>query len=77
MYFKLLGQKWFALILICVFNVVGDSAGGNLATSVAMILRDTNFHPQPKLQVLLYPALQAVDFHTPSYHIGKNLATGI
>ena len=55
------------------FNIVGDSAGGNLATAVAMILRDTNFHPQPKLQVLLYPALQAVDFHTPSYHIGKNL----
>ncbi len=57
----------------CAFAHSGDSAGGNLATAVAMKLRDSHFQPRPKLQVLLYPALQAVDFHTPSYHQGENL----
>ena len=30
-------------------------------------LRDEKFIPKPKLQVLLYPVTQAVDFLTPSY----------
>jgi acetyl esterase len=39
--------------------VVGDSAGGNLAASVALILRDNHKRIQLSLQVLIYPA---VDF---------------
>ena len=45
--------------------VLGDSAGGNLAAVVSQHLRN---HPlKPKLQVLVYPNLQAVDLETPSY----------
>ncbi len=47
--------------------VAGDSAGGNLAAALTLKLRDTQFTPMPKLQVLKYPALQALDFNTPSY----------
>lgn len=39
--------------------VVGDSAGGNLAASVALILRDEHKRVQLGLQALIYPA---VDF---------------
>ncbi|MDE0941654.1 MAG: alpha/beta hydrolase [Alphaproteobacteria bacterium] len=39
--------------------VIGDSAGGNLAASVALALRDTDKQIQLKLQLLMYPA---VDF---------------
>ena len=37
--------------------VVGDSAGGNLAASVALVLSDTDKHIQLKLQILIYPTL--------------------
>jgi len=53
--------------------VAGDSAGGNLAAAYCLKLRDANRKsqpedviPMPKLQALIYPALQAVDFKTPS-----------
>ena len=46
---------------------VGDSAGGNLAAVVSMRLRDERFTPPVKLQFLLYPALQALDFTLPSF----------
>ena len=46
---------------------LGDSAGGNLAATISIKLRDEKFPIQPKLQVLLYPALQLVDLNTPSY----------
>ncbi|NQV61051.1 MAG: alpha/beta hydrolase, partial [Alphaproteobacteria bacterium] len=39
--------------------VVGDSAGGNLAASAALILRDEDKRIQLRLQALIYPA---VDF---------------
>ncbi|MBL6951126.1 MAG: alpha/beta hydrolase [Alphaproteobacteria bacterium] len=39
--------------------VVGDSAGGNLAASTALILRDEDKRIQLRLQALIYPA---VDF---------------
>lgn len=46
-------------------TVMGDSAGGNLATVVTLISRDRNT-PQPCCQVLLYPAVTFVDRDYPS-----------
>ncbi|MGH0158161.1 UNVERIFIED_CONTAM: hypothetical protein FKN15_035155 [Acipenser sinensis] len=48
--------------------VSGDSAGGNLAAAVAQQLQeDPEIQVDLKAQVLLYPALQALDMNTPSY----------
>ena len=52
--------------------ILGDSAGGNLAAAVSLKLRDIQITPRPKLQVLLYPVTQAVDFNLPSYITNKN-----
>ena len=48
--------------------MAGDSAGGALAAAVALRLRDEESVFRPAAQVLLYPWLQALDFHLPSYH---------
>ncbi len=57
----------------------GDSAGGNMATNVAIKLRDQNpkdkngkFLPKPALQILIYPAVQMVDMQLPSYQQNEN-----
>ncbi|XP_045898794.1 neutral cholesterol ester hydrolase 1-like isoform X2 [Micropterus dolomieu] len=48
--------------------VSGDSAGGNLAAAVAQELSsDDTLTVKFKAQALIYPVLQALDFHTPSY----------
>ncbi|XP_058233100.1 neutral cholesterol ester hydrolase 1 [Hemibagrus wyckioides] len=48
--------------------VSGDSAGGNLAAAVAQELAsDSSVSIQFKVQALIYPVLQALDFNTPSY----------
>ncbi|XP_062841617.1 neutral cholesterol ester hydrolase 1 [Trichomycterus rosablanca] len=48
--------------------VSGDSAGGNLAAAVAQELAfDDSIPVKFKLQALIYPVLQALDFNTPSY----------
>lgn len=48
--------------------VAGDSAGGNLAAAVAQkLLHDPEVNVKFKIQVLLYPVLQGLDFSTPSY----------
>ncbi|XP_077987543.1 arylacetamide deacetylase-like [Glandiceps talaboti] len=52
--------------------VMGDSAGGNLAAAVPQMLTFEEKYkllnlPELKFQGLVYPALQAVDFLTPSY----------
>jgi acetyl esterase/lipase len=44
----------------------GDSAGGNLAAAVSLKLRDEAFKPANKLQVLIYPHLQSLNFQLPS-----------
>ncbi|MEO6695809.1 MAG: alpha/beta hydrolase [Ignavibacteria bacterium] len=51
--------------------VVGNSAGGNMATVVSMMARDKN-GPAIKMQVLFWPVTDA-NFETPSYN---QFATG-
>ncbi|XP_071422479.1 arylacetamide deacetylase [Pithys albifrons albifrons] len=53
--------------------VAGDSAGGNLAAAVAQqLLEDPEVTTRLKAQVLLYPALQALDLDLPSYRDNDN-----
>ncbi|XP_070834693.1 neutral cholesterol ester hydrolase 1-like [Chaetodon trifascialis] len=48
--------------------VSGDSAGGNLAAAIAQeISVDDTMSVKFSVQTLIYPALQALDFKTPSY----------
>ncbi|XP_069831546.1 arylacetamide deacetylase [Dendropsophus ebraccatus] len=48
--------------------VSGDSAGGNLAAAIAQtLLHDPEVKVKLKIQVLIYPALQALDLNTPSH----------
>ncbi|XP_018409268.1 PREDICTED: neutral cholesterol ester hydrolase 1 isoform X1 [Nanorana parkeri] len=48
--------------------ISGDSAGGNLAAAVCQQLTgDTTLTTKVKLQALIYPVLQMLDFNTPSY----------
>ncbi|KAK7115746.1 neutral cholesterol ester hydrolase 1-like [Littorina saxatilis] len=50
--------------------IAGDSAGGNLATAVALKLsKDETYSDLPhlKFQVLMYPVTQMLDFNTYSY----------
>ncbi|XP_038148258.1 neutral cholesterol ester hydrolase 1a [Cyprinodon tularosa] len=55
--------------------VSGDSAGGNLAAAVAQeISTDDSVSVKFSIQALIYPALQALDFNTPSYVQNDNMA---
>ncbi|MGH0149327.1 UNVERIFIED_CONTAM: hypothetical protein FKN15_023882 [Acipenser sinensis] len=54
--------------------VSGDSAGGNLAAAVSQQLAlDSSVTNKPKLQSLIYPVLQALDFNTPSYQQNRDV----
>ncbi|XP_028831368.1 neutral cholesterol ester hydrolase 1a [Denticeps clupeoides] len=55
-------------------GVSGDSAGGNLAAVVAQqISVDDSISNKFKVQALVYPVLQALDFNTPSYQQNKDM----
>ena len=47
--------------------IAGDDAGGNLSAAIAQVINDDESVPNLKLQILLYPGLQSLDFLTPSY----------
>ncbi|KAJ6660954.1 hypothetical protein lerEdw1_016974 [Lerista edwardsae] len=48
--------------------ISGDSAGGNLAAAVCQEMsQEENVTTRFKLQALVYPVLQPLDFNTPSY----------
>lgn len=51
--------------------LVGESAGGNMATVVTLMARDRG-GLMPIYQVLVYPVTQLVDFDTPSYLENEN-----
>ena len=49
------------------FNTSGGSAGGNMTATVALKLRDLKISPQPKVQVIMFPMTQAINFNLPSF----------
>uniref|UniRef100_A0A8C8ZZF9 Neutral cholesterol ester hydrolase 1 n=1 Tax=Prolemur simus TaxID=1328070 RepID=A0A8C8ZZF9_PROSS len=54
--------------------ISGDSAGGNLAAALGQqLIQDVNLRNKVKLQALIYPILQALDFNTPSYQQNANM----
>ena len=50
--------------------VGGDSAGGNLAAGVCIAMRDAG-GPQPAMQLLLYPATEAIDPRPSRAHFAE------
>ncbi|XP_002736531.1 arylacetamide deacetylase-like [Saccoglossus kowalevskii] len=58
-------------------GISGDSAGGNLAASVVLRLKVDKVTPKLAFQVLVYPALQSIDFTLPSYQQNKYAFDGL
>ncbi|XP_047647131.1 arylacetamide deacetylase-like 3 [Phacochoerus africanus] len=57
-----------ARVLVC-----GDSVGGGVAVIICQNLVDSSDLPKIHAQILVYPALQAMDFQSPSYQQNKNV----
>ena len=53
--------------------LAGDGSGGNLAAAVSQTIKEK----QILMQILINPALQLLDFETPSYQDNKNTLPGI
>ncbi|XP_010623625.1 arylacetamide deacetylase isoform X2 [Fukomys damarensis] len=54
--------------------VSGDSAGGNLAAAVTQkLFSDSDANIKPKIQALIYPALQPLDLDSPSYQENSDM----
>ncbi|XP_040284178.1 neutral cholesterol ester hydrolase 1 [Bufo bufo] len=54
--------------------ISGDSAGGNLVAAVCQqFTEDKTLTTKLKLQALIYPVLQMLDFNTPSYQQNMNM----
>lgn len=53
--------------------IMGDSAGGALAATIVIKMRPENpEQPHPiAMQVLIYPAVQALNFQSPSYQVAS------
>ncbi|NXM54638.1 AAAD deacetylase, partial [Illadopsis cleaveri] len=67
---QVLAQYGVDPVRVCV---AGDSAGGNLAAAVAQqLLQDAEVKTKLKAQVLIYPALQALDLNLPAYQDNAN-----
>ncbi|XP_077476962.1 neutral cholesterol ester hydrolase 1-like isoform X2 [Stigmatopora argus] len=55
-------------------GVAGDSAGGNMSAAIAQaIATDDSMNIKFSVQALIYPALQALDFKTPSYQQNRDM----
>ena len=55
----------------CIY-CTGESAGANLAAAVALKLRDDEFQPAVKMQVLITPVVQGLDLRLPSMMQNQN-----
>ncbi|XP_015273794.1 PREDICTED: arylacetamide deacetylase-like 3, partial [Gekko japonicus] len=53
--------------------ISGDSCGANFATRICQLLEDRTDLPKVHAQVLIYPALQGVDFYLPSYQQNRRV----
>ncbi|XP_044523093.1 arylacetamide deacetylase-like 4 [Gracilinanus agilis] len=56
---------------LCV-TICGDSAGATIVASVCQILVTKPDLPKIRAQILIYPLIQMVNFHLPSYEYYKN-----
>ncbi|XP_054857548.1 arylacetamide deacetylase-like 4 [Eublepharis macularius] len=53
--------------------ISGDSCGANFATRICQWLVDRTDLPKMHAQVLIYPALQGMDFYLPSYQQNRRV----
>jgi hypothetical protein len=59
---------FFVIVLFILFSIRKNMKGGNLATVISQKLIEQKI-AIPKLQVLVYPILQFLDFTLPAYRV--------